>query len=101
MLSFKHQNVMSLIGLCFDGDIPMIIMPFMSDGSVLEYVRKNREHLFLTIESSLEKVIFPHVCIYICIKVKYFIIIVYGLCIYRWKEQERSVWICVIRLLKV
>ena len=70
MLSFKHQNVMSLIGLCFDGDIPMIIMPFMSDGSVLEYLRKNREHLFLTVESSLEKVIFPCVCIYICIKVK-------------------------------
>ena len=70
MLSFKHQNVMSLIGLCFDGDIPMIIMPFMSGGSVLEYLRKNREHLFLTFESSLEKVIFPHMCIYICIRVK-------------------------------
>ena len=63
MLSFKHQNVMPLIGLCFDGDVPMIIMPFMSDGSVLEYVRRNKEHLFLTVESSLEKVQFSHVCI--------------------------------------
>ena len=52
MLSFKHQNVMSLIGLCLDGDLPLIIMPFMSDGSVLDYVRKNRQHLFLTEESS-------------------------------------------------
>ena len=57
MLSFKHQNVMSLIGLCLDGDVPLIIMPFMSDGSVLDYVRKNRQHLYLTEESSQEKVI--------------------------------------------
>ena len=28
MLSFKHPNVMSLIGVCFDGDMPMIIMPY-------------------------------------------------------------------------
>ena len=58
MLSFKHQNVMSLIGLCFDRDVPMIIMPFMSDGSLLEYVRQNREHLFFNVLSSPEKVIF-------------------------------------------
>ena len=62
MLSFKHENVMSLIGLCFDGDVPMIIMPFMSDGSVLNYVRQNREHLFLTAESLLEEVAL--VCVY-------------------------------------
>ena len=57
MLSFKHQNVMSLIGMCLDGDVPLIIMPFMSDGSVLDYVRKNRQHLYLTEESSQERVI--------------------------------------------
>ena len=70
MLSFKHQNVMSLIGLCFDRDVPMIIMPFMSDGSLLEYVRQNREHLFFNVLSSPEKVILLHVCIYICMEVK-------------------------------
>ena len=52
MLFFKHPNVMSLIGLCFDGDVPMIIMPFMSDGSVLDYVRQNRGHLCYTQQSS-------------------------------------------------
>ena len=104
MLSFKHQNVMSLIGLCFDGDIPMIIMPFMSGGSVLEYLRKNRERLFLTFESSLERVNFSTcVHLYLHQSEKFMltsIIIVYGLC-NRWTEQERSVWICFIRLLKV
>ena len=52
MLSFKHENIMSLIGLCFDGDVPMIIMPFMSDGSVLDYVRQNRDHLYFAQQSS-------------------------------------------------
>ena len=60
MLSFKHQNAMSLIGLCLAGDVPLIIMPFMSDGSVLDYVRKNRQHLYLTEESSQERVIIAH-----------------------------------------
>ena len=47
MLSFNHPNVMSLIGMCFDGDLPVVIMPYMSKGSVLGYVKlKRRELLF-------------------------------------------------------
>ena len=64
MVSFKHPNVMSLIGLCFDGDVPLIIMPFMSGGSLLEYVRRNRHHLYLTSQTSQEKVILStHTCV--------------------------------------
>ena len=48
MLSFEHPNVMPLTGLTFDGETPLIIMPFMSKGSVLSYVREHRETLFLT-----------------------------------------------------
>ena len=40
MLSFEHTNVMSLIGVCIDGEMPLIIMPFMSNGSVLDYHQK-------------------------------------------------------------
>ena len=40
MLNFKHPNVMSLIGVCLDGEMPLIIMPFMSNGSVLEVTEK-------------------------------------------------------------
>ena len=64
MLSFKHPNVMSLIGLCFDGDVPLIIMPFMLGGSLLEYVRRNRHYLYLTLQSSQDKVIYKHT--YLC-----------------------------------
>ena len=45
MVSFQHPNVMSLVGMCFDGDIPLIIMPYMSEGSVLRYVKENKRAL--------------------------------------------------------
>ena len=48
MLSFKHNHVMSLIGVCIDGEMPLLIMPFMSNGSVLDYVRKNKDKLLIT-----------------------------------------------------
>ena len=48
MLSFDHPNVMSLIGMCLDGEVPLLIMPFMSGGSVLEFVTQNRENLHFT-----------------------------------------------------
>ena len=48
MLSFNHPNVMPLIGLSFDGGTPLLIMPFMSKGNVLGYVRKHYDFLYLT-----------------------------------------------------
>ena len=43
MLSFNHPNVMSLIGLCIEGEMPLLIIPFMSNGSLLDFVRKNKD----------------------------------------------------------
>ena len=45
MLSFNHPNVMSLIGMCYDGEMPMILMPYMSNGSVLGYVKRCKQEL--------------------------------------------------------
>ena len=45
MLSFEHTNVMSLVGVCIDGELPLLIMPFMSNGCVLEFVKHNKEKL--------------------------------------------------------
>ena len=45
MLSFDHPNIMSLIGLCLDTGVPLIIMPFMANGSVLEYLKYHRNEL--------------------------------------------------------
>ena len=64
MLNFEHPNVMPLIGVCLDGEIPLIIMPFMSNGSVLEFVKSRREKLFLCSYAKLELV--SLLCDYVC-----------------------------------
>ena len=56
MLNFKHPNVMPLIGVCLDGEMPLIIMPFMSNGSVLEFVKSHRENMFLCSHAKTEMV---------------------------------------------
>ena len=42
MLQFEHTNVMPLKGVCIDGDIPLVIMPFMTNGCVLEFVKHHK-----------------------------------------------------------
>ncbi len=46
---FDHPNVMSLIGVCLGADKagggPSIILPFMSKGSLLNFLRKEAERL--------------------------------------------------------
>ena len=52
MQYFKHSNVMSLIGVCenFCGG-PAVVMPFMANGSVLDYLRRERKNLVLDAEA--------------------------------------------------
>ena len=57
MLSFRYPNVMSLVGVCLDGVMPVLIMPFMSNGSVLEYIRHHKQELLLTSEATDEEVL--------------------------------------------
>ena len=45
MLSFKHPNLMPLLGLCCDEDLPLLVMPFMSGGNVLGFVKRNKDTL--------------------------------------------------------
>ena len=46
MSSFDHPNVLSLIGVCLNlGQAPCIVMPFMSKGSLLSYLKKERLNL--------------------------------------------------------
>ena len=52
MSLFVHPNVMPLIGVCFDEEKPLLIMPFMSKGNVLEYVKQNKADLHKDQEAS-------------------------------------------------
>ena len=46
MSRFKHMHVMGLIGVCLDaGPAPYIVMPYMANGSLIQYLRKERETL--------------------------------------------------------
>ena len=56
MLLFTHPNVMSLIGVCFDEEVPLIIMPYMSNGSVLGYAKQNKEELYFDSQANQEQV---------------------------------------------
>ena len=43
MSRFKHAHVMGLIGVCLDaGSAPYIVMPYMANGSLLRYLKKER-----------------------------------------------------------
>ena len=48
MLEFDHPNVLTLIGVCLDGGhTPYLVMPFMFNGSLLSYLKKERDSLVL------------------------------------------------------
>ena len=53
MYKFDHIHVLTLNGVCLDGGpAPYIIMPFMANGSLLAYLKKNRKNLVVTIEDT-------------------------------------------------
>ena len=92
MLTFSHPNVMQLIGLSFDGEMPLIIMPFMSKGTVLGYVREHRDNLYIT-ESVDKNQVEQSVNDY----VNYYIDIIIACMIHRLSQPRRRVWGCVTR----
>ena len=48
MSRFKHAHVMGLIGVCLNaGSAPYIVMPYMANGSLLNYLKRERKrHVF-------------------------------------------------------
>ncbi len=61
MKDFQHPNVMSLIGVCLDaGPGVSIVMPFMVNGSLLEYLKKERVNLYLTEIDEIDEVKFAY-----------------------------------------
>ena len=53
MSEFNHVHVLTLKGVCLDGGpAPYIIMPFMANGSLLAYLRKNRKSLVISLENA-------------------------------------------------
>ena len=57
MKKMHHPNVMPLIGVCLNNSRGLsIVMPFMANGSLLDYLRKERANLHLKSNSDLSAV---------------------------------------------
>ena len=57
MSRFKHGHVMGLIGVCLDADsAPFIIMPYMANGSLLQYLKKERDNIVISEEKDSDDV---------------------------------------------
>ena len=57
MSKFDHPNVMKLIGVCINADnVPYIVMPYMSYGSLLSYLKKHRVELTIANDDNQELV---------------------------------------------
>ena len=53
MYKFDHPNVLKLSGVCLDGGpVPLIIMPFMVNGSLDCYLKREREDVLLDVDST-------------------------------------------------
>ena len=57
MKHFNHPNVMTLIGVCVSvGGGPAIVMPFMENGSLLNYLRRDKKNITIKDDQDLETV---------------------------------------------
>ena len=57
MSRFSHAHVMGLIGVCLDSSSALlIVMPFMDNGSLLKYLKKERENLIVSEENDEQEV---------------------------------------------
>ena len=55
MQAFQHRHIISLVGVCL-GAGPAIVMPYMANGSLLDYLRKERDSLLLDEDAPPNKV---------------------------------------------
>jgi len=57
MENFDHPHVMTLLGVCLDaGPAVSIIMPYMANGSLCNYLKKERTNVVLTEEAGSDTV---------------------------------------------
>ena len=61
MDNLSHPHVMNLIGVSISNTLsPILIMPFMENGSLLNYLKKERSNLYLDYDVEEESVSDPN-----------------------------------------
>lgn len=57
MREFNHANVLRLVGVCIDADsAPYIVLPYMENGSLLEWLKRERNRITLSDNASEDEV---------------------------------------------
>ena len=65
MHALSHPNVMPLTGVCLDsGGGPAVVMPYMDNGSVLQYLKKERGILLPSTDADCSMVCIVKICCY-------------------------------------
>ena len=65
MYGFEHPHVLSVIGVCVDaGPAPYIVMPFMANGSLLTYIKKEKMNLVVPIDSDDNQLASANLCVF-------------------------------------
>lgn len=63
MKSFDHLHVMTLKGVCLDGGpVPYVILPYMANGDLLSYLKKERLNLIVKHDADGDDEIQSQVC---------------------------------------
>ena len=58
MQELSHPNVMSLLGVCVDSPQgPSIVMPYMANGSLLDYLKRERKTLLLDFDAEVGEIV--------------------------------------------
>ena len=57
MNTFHHHNVLGLVGVCIDAaSAPYIVLPYMTHGSLLDHLRRERNRIVLGVDMEEEEV---------------------------------------------
>ena len=58
MQDLSHPSVMSLVGVCVEASQgPSIVMPYMANGSLLDYLKRERKTLLLSFDAEVEEIV--------------------------------------------
>ena len=105
MKNLNHLHVMTIKGICLDGGpVPFLILPYMANGSLLSYIRKEKRNLVVMegVNNYSEELpqVNKHKSIYIitCMQLLYCLYSVIHSC--RLLSSRNDSWICVYRWLR-
>lgn len=57
MTQLNHTNVLSITGICIDAGIaPYIVLPYMANGSLLDWLKRERKRIVMDKEYNEDEV---------------------------------------------